>query len=280
MQAFYHFRPEKLNSLDVGGEDDDMKGNYISGLAVTEQGFLLVADSEQNSIKCMSSENKCISTLDLESSPNDVTVLGKTRAAIGTENGVHILNIDKLGLMSIEKKLEMEHEVWSIAEYRGNLLITCDTRFKSTKLIDLNGHELWSFSSVETENWRENLFEYPCGVAWAVIKGKDTVIVVDGARDSITLLDAGDGHFIGRKKNVEQKPENITVDKDNNVYICMSDIGEIWKWKKDFKERERFLGMEDFDGNGPLAVDISKRLGCLYVSYLDDTVIDCFKLIK
>ena len=78
---------------------------------------------------------------------------------------------------------------------------------------------------------------------------KDTVIVVDAANDSITLLDAGNGNYIGRKKNMDQKPERITVDKDNNVYICMTGTAEIWKWKNDFKERERFL---DFDDLGML----------------------------
>lgn len=271
-------RPEKLNSLDIGEDDENTDGNHISGLAITEQGFLLVSDSDQNNIKCLSPDNKCISILDLDSSPNEVTALGKTRAAIGTEEGVYILNIDKLGLLSIDKKIEMDHEVWGIAEYRGNLLITCDTRFKSTKLIDLNGHELWSFSSVETEKWRENLFEYPCDVAWAAINNKDTVIVVDAANDSITLLDAGNGNYIGRKKNVDQKPERITVDKDNNVYICMSGTAEIWRWKNNFKERERFLDFDDL-GNAPLAIHISNRLGCLYVAYPDDATIDRFKLI-
>ena len=137
--------------------------NFISGIAVTDKGFLLITDSDQNNVKCISPDSKCVSVLGLESSPNEVTMIGETKAAIATEDGVDILKIEKSGSLSIAKKLKMDHEVWGIAEYRGNLLVTCNGMYKTMKLIDLNGKELWSLCS----NGRVNLFEYPCGVAWA-----------------------------------------------------------------------------------------------------------------
>ena len=108
-------RPAKISTFEVQ-EDDNTDSNYISGIAVTEKGFLLITDSDQNSVKCISPDSKCVSVLGLESSPNEVTMIGETKAAVATENGVDILKIEKSGSLSIEKKLKMDHEVWGIAE--------------------------------------------------------------------------------------------------------------------------------------------------------------------
>ena len=277
----YCFRPkrhEKLASLDVR-EDGDDDGIFISGLAVTRKGLLLVADSEQNTIKTISPDNKFLSVLKMESSPGAIAILDDRRVVATTEDGVlYVLGIDGRGCLSIEKEIQMDYEILSIAEYHGKLLITCDTEFKTTKLIDLNGKELWSLQAYK----RENLFEHPCGVAWAVVNNKDTVIVVDGANSTITLLNATDGALIKRIRkdymNEDETPEGISVDKDNNVYISYPDTQHICVWRNDFKEKEMFMDLDDLELVGPRTIAVSENPRGLYVSYMDEDIIERFDI--
>ena len=107
---------------------------------------------------------------------------------------------------------------------------------------------LWSVRATKTEI----LFGYPCGVAWAVINDIDTAIVIDARVDTITLLNARNGEFIKKIQTgytEKDKPESITVDKDNNVYISYAaDVMKIGVRKNNFKEQETFLDvcMDDF----------------------------------
>ena len=277
----YFFRPkrhEKLASLNVREEGDD-DHIHISGFAVTRKGLLLVANSMQNNIKTISPDNKFLSVLKLESSPGAIAILDDRRVVAATEARVlYVLSIDDQGCLSIEREIQMSYQVFSIAEYQGKLLITCNTRPRSVKLIDLNGTELWSVQRIDLEI----LFRYPCGVAWAVINNNDTVIVADGTNATIFLLNASDGAIIKRIQNTymyeKEAPEDVSIDKDNNVYISYPGTLHICVWINDFQEQKMFMDMDDLDLIGPQFIAVSEKPRGLYVSYMDECIIECFKI--
>ena len=75
-----------------------------------------------------------------------------------------------------------------------------------------------------------------------------------------------------------KKPEGLAVDKNKNVYICYSGIKEIDVWSEDFQESKVFLSSEDLGEKSPDAIAYFDKTDSLYVSYMDEDIIVCFKL--
>ena len=268
------FKAEKSTSLDVKVDSDDHDCS-IFDLAVTSNGTLLLADCANNTIKNVSPDNGVLSVLKMSSSALTVTALDATTAVASSDNkSLYIIDISDPTALAIKKKIQLSFSVIFLAKYRSGLIVTCDTEPTSTKLIDLSGKELWSITKDESG---EDLFDYPCGIVLSEIDYEDTAVVIDYAMDTITLLSAENGRLM-RVINVDEKqPFRITIDNDFNVYVVYKNSDEISVWSRDFKSNRILLSKKDL-ARYPQAIVYSEVTDSLYISYKDNTRIDCFRL--
>ena len=267
-------KAEKSTSLDVKVDSDDYVCD-IRGLAMTSNGTLLLADFANNTIKNVSPDNGVLSVLKMPYLPLTVTVLDSTTAVTSSygEN-LYIIDISDPTALTIKKEIQLSFFVRALAKYRSGLIVTCYTEPSSTKLIDFSGKELWSITKDESEN---DLFDWPQGVVLSEIDNEDTAVVIDNHKVTITLLGAENGCLM-RVINLDEKhPFGITIDNDFNVYVVYNNSDEISVWSRDFKSNRILLSEKDL-ARYPQAIVYSEVTDSLYISYEDNTRIDCFRL--
>lgn len=74
-----------------------------------------------------------------------------------------------------------------------------------------------------------------------------------------------------------KSPHGVTVDGDGNVYVCYFATKEISVWSADFRQCRVLLSGDDLESK-PRAVFFSGSNDTLYVSYMDEDILDCFQL--
>ena len=256
----------------MDSDDDDC---FIYSLAMTSNGALLLADLKNKNIKCVLPDKGVLSVLKMPSYPDTVTALDSTTAVAASENkNLYIIDISDPTALTIKKEIQLRFNVHAVAKYRSGLIVTCLTKPASTKLIDFSGKELWSITKDESG---EDLFEEPCGIVLTEIDNKDTAIVIDFPKNTITMLEAENGCLM-RVINVDEKePSGITIDNDFNVYISYQKSVEISVWSRDFKSNRILLSEKDL-AMMPQAIVYSEVTDSLYLSYPHNIGIDCFRL--
>ena len=263
--------------MDVRYTDDKEDCERIWGIAVTSNGTLLLADVYNDNIRSVSPDTKVLSVLSLPAYPYDITILNSTTAvAVVGEliNKLYIIDVSDPSSMSLREEIQLEYDVYAITNYRGNLIVTCNTDPRSTKMIDLKGKVLWSVST--DESGRE-LFSRPREVTTTVINNTATVIVTNWGKEILTLLKAETGSYIRTIDVKGKEPEGITVDRDGNIYVYYGRTKEICVWSNDFEESRILLSQEKLKVM-PRAVAYSDVTDSLYVSYYRENTIDCFRL--
>ena len=267
-------KAEKSTSLDVKVDSDDYD-RYIPGMAVTSNGTLLLTDCANNTIKNVSPDNGVLSVLKMPYPPHTVTVLDSTTAVTKSDNkNLYIIDISDPTALTIKGEIKLSFHVIALAKYRSGLIVTCKPEHFSTKLIDFSGKELWSITK---DKALENLFLLPAGVVISEIDNEDTAVVIDISKVTITLLGAENGCLM-RVINLDKKiPTGITIDNDFNVYVVYTTSREISVWSRDFKSNQILLSEKDLAMH-PQAIVYSEVNDSLYMSYIDDNRIDCFRL--
>ena len=254
----------------MGIGDDDC---YIDSLAMTSNGTLLLADYQNKNIKSVSPDNNILSVLQMPNRPYKLIAFDSTTAVTNSDSrNLYIIHISDPTALTIKKEIQLRFQVCAVAKYSSDLIVTCFTEPASTKLIDFSGKELWSISKDESE---KDLFKLPCGIVLSKIDNKDTAIVIDYIKETITLLDAKNGRLM-RVINVDENaPIHITIDNDCNVYIIYLNSDEIRVWSRDFKSNRILLSKKDL-AMVPTAIVYSEATDSIYIPY--HTGIDCFRL--
>ena len=75
------------------------------------------------------------------------------------------------------------------------------------------------------------------------------IVVTDYLKDTLTLLGAETGRLLRTIDTEGKHPYGITVDNDDNVYVCFPDIHKICVWSNDFKENKILLSGDDLGVN-------------------------------
>ena len=254
----------KSQPINIEAKND--KGDcFILGMALTNNGTILLADENNKNIKSVSPESKVLSVLSLTSCPTAITVLDTTAAVVAAKK-LYIINITDNTTLSLKSKSKLDYEIYAMVAYNGNLAVTCETSPDTTKLITIDGRVLWS---VLRDTTGQDLFNYPHGITITSITDTTAVVVVsDTGNDTLTLLEAQTGTFI-RSIDVGEgkKPWGITTDSDGNVYVCYCDTNEIHVWSADFQESKILLTRGDLLGESPRYNVYSAVNNSLYVSY-------------
>ena len=287
---------------------DDKLDCFITGVALTHNGTILLADENNSNIKSVSQDSKVLSVLSLHSNPCAITVLDTTTAvATARKNKLYIINITDNTTLSLRSKSKLDYEIIAMVAYNGNLAVTCDTSPKTTKLITIDGRVLWS---VPRDTTGPNLFDWPLGITTTSITDTTAVVVVsDHMKNTLTLLEAQTGKFIRsvdlgirldgrtgkllRSVGKEKMPRGITTDSDGNYYVCYCDTNEICvrsadRWSAhfrsaDFQESKILLSRGDQLGERPYCIVYSAVDDSLYVSYSLNSdsrnTVDSFRLV-
>ena len=110
-----------------------------------------------------------------------------------------------------------------------------------------------------------------------IIDGIDTVIVSDGGKESLTLLDASDGKLLKMVDKKGKDSHGITVDSFGNILVCNRSTSEVHMYSSDFTKSAILLSKNDLREK-PISLAYNWSTCTLYVGYQNNKEIDRFKI--
>ena len=265
-------RAKKMSPLMINTADDkDTPSVY--GMVATDNDILVVSDCNNKVLKVFSAD-KLLSSVKLSTYCYGVTVTEDKVAIVSTrDKKLHFLDIIEPSSVSIQKSLPINYWVVGITSYNDKLVVTRFDEPQSVKLINMDGKELWSVSKGPDS---QQLFAKPYDVVVQTINGKDTVIVSDRGRGSLTLLDASNGKLLKVFDMKGKGPHGMTVDKFGNILVCYNSASEVHVYSSDFTKLAILLTKKGIHEN-PSDLAYNRSTCTLFVGY-DTKEIDRFKI--
>ena len=228
-----------LDTINVKISDDKIDCG-ISGIDITVDGNMLLADHYNCKMKLFTPDGKLLSSLTPPVEPKDVAVISKSEAAVNMKDQqIGIIDIAESGHLALKRIIKTKQNVVGITAFNNNLIVTCGTfgeTPRSVQMIDMRGKVLWTAT---TDSRGKYLFYCAIFLTTCSSDDGDTVIVTDRDKQTITVLDTGTGKVVKVCDVKGKKPTNVTVDDNGNVYVCY-EAGEISVWSRDMQE-ETFL---------------------------------------
>ena len=262
---------------------DDKEDCFPSGIDMTVDGNVLLADLNNCKVKLFSPDGTLLSSLKLPANPLDVAVINKPEAAVSMGNKqIGIIDIADSIYLSKSCIIELDRFVSGITNYNNNLIIICYKSMespRSVQMMDMSGKILWTTTN-DTKG--KSLFDRARFLTTCSDDDDDTAIVTDWVKQTITVLDAGTGKVVKVCEVKGKKPYGVTVDEAGNVYVCYVS-GEIAVWSKGMHEETRLTtGSKYLKFPNAMAYN-SRRSELLVASSAKDTdyrnFIDRFKIL-
>ena len=258
-----HIVVKKMSHMDIRSSKDDYPP-VVDGLAVTDNGTLLVADVSNGTLKLFSQDTTLLSSVPLSAGFGGVTVTEDDIAVVSTrDKTLHFLDISNPPSPSVQRSVILGYSAWGIATYKDKLVVTPCTTSPSVRMIDRNGKEVWSVTKGPDN---QQLFDVPRYIVTSKINDTETVIVSDYVKETLTLLNANNGSLL---KIVDMKgkwPRGITVDNDGNIFVACYKTREIYVWSNDFTKSRTLISQKDLD-IAPDCIAYSSSTDTLYISY-------------
>ena len=268
-----HIQAKKMSPLMINTADD-IDTPEVKGMVATDNDILIVSDWNNKVLKVFSAD-KLLSSVKLSAYCYGVTVTDDKVAIVSTYDKklLHFLDISEPSAVSIQKTLPQNYWVRGITTYNGKLVVTRFDEPQSVKLINMDGQEVWSVSKGPDG---QQLFSNPYDVVVQTIDGKDTVIVSDWGRQSLTLLDASNGELLKVIDTKGKDPHGMTVDKFGNIFVCNYSASEVHVYSSDFTKSANLLTKNDIQ-EYPATLAYNRSICTLFVGY-DTKEIDRFKI--
>ena len=226
-----HIVARKMFHMNIRSSKDNDQP-CVSGLAVTDNGTLLVVDRFNDTLKVFSQDTTLVSSVPLSDWCTGVTVTEDDIAVVSTgDMKLHFLDITNPPSSSVQRPMQLGYTVWGITSYKDRLVVTARTTPPSVRMIDRNGKEVWSVTKGPDN---QQLFDTPLYIVTSKINATETVIVSDYVKETLTLLNANNGSLM---KIVDMKgkcPYGITVDNNGNIFVACYKTREICVWSNDF----------------------------------------------
>ena len=258
-----HIVARKMFHMNIRSSKDDNQP-CVSGLAVTDNGTLLVGDWNNRTLKVFSQDTTLVSSVPLSCWCTDVTVTEDDIAVVSTrDKTLHFLDISNPPSSSVQRSVTLGYSVWAITSYTDRLVVTTCTTPRSVRMIDMNGKEVWSVSK-SPDN--QQLFVKPYYIVTSKINATETVIVTDWKKETLTLLNANNGSLL---KIVDMKgkcPRGITVDNDGNIFVACGTTSEIFVWSNDFTKSRTLISRKDLERE-PSGIAYRRSTDTLYIGY-------------
>ena len=256
----------KMSHMNITSPKDNNKPR-VNGLAVTDNGTLLVGDYYNKTLKVFSQDNTLLSSVPLSDWCNDVTVTEDGIAVVSTGDGkLHFLDISDPPTSSVQRSVSLGYFVWAITTYSDKLVVTTRTTPRSVRMIDRNGKEVWSVSKGPDN---QQLFDAPWYIVTSKINDTETVIVTDWRKETLTLLNANNGSLLKIVDMEGKDPRGITVDNDGNIFVACSRTREICVWSNDFTKSRTLISGKDLEWK-PDCIAYSRSTDTLYIGYYYD----------
>ena len=258
-----HIVVRKMSHMDIRSSKDDYQP-CVGGLAVTDNGTLLVTGWNNNTLKVFSQDSTLVSSVRLSDWCKDVTVTEDDIAVVSThDQKLHFLNISNPPSSSVQRPMQLGYTVWGITTYKDRLVVTVCTTPRSVRMIDMNGKVVWSVTKGPDN---QQLFDTPVFIVTSKINTTETVIVSDCDKETLTLLNANNGSLLKIVDMKGKRPLGITVDNNGNIFVACGTTREICVWSNDFIKSRILISRKDMD-LGPRCIAYSSSTDTLYISY-------------
>lgn len=239
----------------------DESACLILGLDITADGNVLLLDRNNRKLKMFTPEGEYMASRKLPKNPESVAVLADNKAAVSTWNKlIGIVDTTPNAGLPLRKSINLDYHAWGVAGYRDHLIISCSLPGSHTqspssvRMIDMHGKVKWS---VTTDAEGMDLFKW---AGFLTVKGgasRDTVIVTDQFRQTITVLNAHNGSIVKVCDVSGRTPRGVTCDENGEVYVCF-ESGPLTLWSADMS-REKSPGNVDLKSPYAMAYDKKKK---------------------
>ena len=254
-----HIIARKMSHMNITSPKDNNKPR-VNGLAVTDNGTILVTDLNNATLKVFSQDSTLLSSVPLSDWCTDVTVTEDDIAVVSTrDKTLHLLDITNPPSSSVQRSISLDYTVWAITTYSDKLVVTTYTTPRSVRMIDMNGKVVWSVSKGPDN---QQLFVRPLYTVTSKINDTETVIVSDYRKDTLTLLNANNGSLLKIVDMEGKDPRGITVDNDGNIFVACGRTREICVWSNDFTKSRTLISRKDLE----------RELHCIAYSRSTDTL--------
>ena len=264
---------KKLASFSIS-TPDDKETCAVNGMAVADNGAILVSDWGNESLKIFS-DDMLLSFVPMHSPCYGVTVTSETTAVVSTyDNKLHNLDISDPSSATVQRSISLGYCVIGMTTYHNKLVVTAWTEPNSVKMIDMNGQELWSVSKGPDN---QQMFDKPRNVAINKMNDTDTVIVLDWGKELLTILSTSNGTLL---KTIDVKgyfPLGLTLDNNSNIILPCHMTRELLVWSNDFTDFRILLAGQELR-QYPCDIMYSCRAGEIFIAYYDSNEIDRFQL--
>ena len=248
----------------------------INGMAITDNGTLLIADETNKKVKIFYEDNTLLTTFEMSEPINAIAVINASEAVVSTaDRKLHFLDISKLPTVSIRESVSLEYDVMCLAPCGDNIVVASwETIPASLKMIDRNGKEIWSIS---TGPDNQQLFEWPYAVQITTFKGVNAAVVTDWKKKTLTVIDVDNVAVLKIKYFKDKDLRGVAVDDNGNFFVSSRATREILVVSKDLT-KSRVILEGQFGHPFPRVLLYRRSTGELYVSYIKYGEIDRLKL--
>ena len=262
-----HIVARKMSHMNITSPNDNNEPR-VGGLAVTDNGTLLVSDWNNKTLKVFSQESTLVSSVPLSDGCMGVTVTEDDIAVVSTrDKTLHFLDISNPPTSSVQRSVTLGYIVGGITTtHKDKLVVTAETAPPSVRMIDMNGKKVWSVSKGP---YNQQLFVAPHYIVTSKIHDTETVIVSDWLKETLTLLNANNGSLLKIVDMEGKYPRGITVDNDGNIFVDCHTTSEICVWSNDFLKSRTLISGKDLERE-PDCIAYSRSTDTLYISYYED----------
>ena len=256
-----HIVARKMSHMNISFPKGKPKP-CVCGLAVTDNGTLLVGDYNNATLKVFSQDSTLVSSVPLSAWCYDVTVTEDDIAVVSTDDKtLHYLDITDPPSSSVQRPMQLGYTVCGITPYKDRLVVTACTTPPSVRMIDMNGKVVWSVTKGPDN---QELFDVPRYIVTSKINDTETVIVTDWRKETLTLLNANNGSLL---KIVDMKgkgPLGLTVDNNGNIFVACGTTSEICVWSNDFTKSRTLISRKNLERE-PYYIAYSRSTDTLYI---------------
>jgi hypothetical protein len=253
--------------VETSSDKDDC---WITGITVSPQNQLFIADYTNCSIKMIDINSGTIKQLQLESDPWDITMVTRDTFAVTLPKIKTIQFISfSSNSFSLKNKLKVDGYCHGISHHQGKLAVTFVYPGK-LQIMDLKGNiEI----TVEKDSNGDSIFGRP----YYVTTNSNSIYVSDEGKKEVMWFN-WQGEMIGRNVDIEG-PKGISLLDDGSFFVSDYRTNCIYRVSGDCKDRTTILE----NVKGPNAVCWCAETSTLYLSTNSnrerDNIIKIYKMI-
>ena len=253
---------------------DDYLSCWITGIAVTRDGQILLVDRNNRNVKMFSQSTELQSVLNLKDSAWGVTIIDDNVAVVALQNTRQLLLLDfSEKALKIIRKQKLSFTVYYMCKYKDKLIAVTQESTMDVKMIDLSGMVYWSVTI------HEGLLYTIC-----VATQCNTVIATDQKHQALIVIDGDTGRITRKVQLTGMNPQGVTCDQNGNIYVCCSEICSINLQTDNLINEKVILTKREMLRDHPQAIAFDSSSQCLFVTYKTDLYdtgdfVDIFKLL-